>query len=174
MGEQSGLSGQAETQTETAHIEITQASAADAAEIAPLFDAYRQFYHQAEDVEAAQSYLAERLARGESVVLLARLHTSAAGETAEAPVVGFVQLYPIFSSIALRRAWLLNDLFVAPVARRLGVGRALMQRARDVGAETGSAEMMLQTGVANTPAQALYTSLGWARDDDYLTYLLTF
>ena len=166
-------SGQSDVYADTLHIEIAQAGVDDAEGIAPLFDAYRQFYGQPPDVEAAQSYLAGRLARGESVVFLARLHTIS-GDGGTATAVGFVQLYPIFSSILLRRAWLLNDLFVAPEARRLGVGRSLMQRAHDFGGETNSGEMMLQTGVENTAAQALYTSLGWVRDDEYLTYMLTF
>ncbi|MEO7002606.1 MAG: GNAT family N-acetyltransferase [Ktedonobacterales bacterium] len=162
----------ADQQGSEARIEIVQATVDDGPAIAPLFDAYRQFYHQPTDVTSAQSYLAERLTQGESVIFLARLRPTTDGGAAS--VVGFVQLYPIFSSIALRRAWLLNDLFVALEARRLGVGRALMQRARDFGVETNSAEMLLQTGVENTNAQALYSSLGWMRDDEYLTYMLTF
>ena len=37
--------------------------------------------------------------------------------------VGFVQLYPTFTSIGAKRAWVLNDLFVVPEARRRGVRR---------------------------------------------------
>ena len=55
--------------------------------------------------------------------------------------MGFVQLYPLFSSTARRprRLWLLNDLYVAPEARQGGVGRALMRRARRLAEETGAA-----------------------------------
>src|SRR5256885_435295 len=50
----------------------------DAALIAPLFDAYRQFYEQPADADAALAFITARLERGESVILLARSeeHTS--------------------------------------------------------------------------------------------------
>jgi hypothetical protein len=83
--------------------------------VAPLFDAYRQFYRQPPDLAAARAYLAERLARGESRVLLALL-----GAGAGASPAGFAQLYPSFSSLTLRPVWILYDLFVAPAARRRG------------------------------------------------------
>jgi len=35
---------------------------------------------------------------------------------------GFTQLYPLFSSVAARRKWLLNDLLVAPELRLKGYG----------------------------------------------------
>lgn len=92
-------------------LEIVHATPADVGEIAPLFDAYRQFYQKPSDVEAARRFLFARLSKNESVLFLAR-H--------EGRVVGFVQLYPVFSSIGLTRQWILNDLYVAPEARKLG------------------------------------------------------
>ena len=86
--------------------------------VAPLFDAYRQFYQQPSDPALARAFIAERLARSESVIFLAERDGQA---------VGFVQLYPLFSSTAARprRLWLLNDLFVSPVGpRRRGGARA--------------------------------------------------
>ena len=41
------------------------------ARIAPLFDAYRQFYGLAPDPTRAREFIAERLARKESVIFLA-------------------------------------------------------------------------------------------------------
>ena len=86
---------------------------------------------------------------------------------------GFTQIYSIFSSTSMQRAWLLNDLFVAPAARRAGVGRALLERAHAFARETNSKELMLQTAVDNVPAQRLYESLGWQRDNDFYVYMLT-
>lgn len=148
-------------------VAVTRASAADVDAIAPLFDAYRQFYHQPPDLAAARDYLAARLAGAESVILLARESGNAVG----APL-GFAQLYPSFSSISLRRVWILYDLFVAPQARRRGVGRALLLAARDLGLASGASELNLQTAVDNAAAQALYSALGWRRDDEYFTYVL--
>ena len=146
-------------------VQVKRATAADSETIAPLFDAYRQFYQQATDLNGARAYLTERLEGGESVVFFALLD--------DGTPAGFTQLYPIFSSTAMQRAWLLNDLFVAPVARRAGVGRALLERAHAFAQETHAKELMLQTAVDNIPAQRLYESLGWQRDNDYYVYMLT-
>lgn len=148
-------------------LEIVRATAAHAEAVAPLFDAYRQFYGLPSDLAAARAFLAERLAHGESAVFLALLR-----EGGEARPAGFTQLYPSFSSLALRPVWILYDLFVAPDARRYGVGWALLERAHAFAIETGAAELSLQTARENLPAQTLYQRLGWRRDDEFLTYVL--
>ena len=146
-------------------VRVTRATVDDIETVAPLFDAYRQFYQQPSDLDGARAFLAERLEQGESVIFLARLD--------DGTPAGFTQLYPIFSSTTMQRAWLLNDLFVAPAARREGVGRALLERAHAFARETSSKELMLQTAVDNIPAQRLYESLGWQRDNDFYVYMLT-
>ena len=146
---------------------VRQAGPADVDAVAPLFDAYRQFYDQPSDPALARAFIAERIARSESVIFLAERDGQA---------VGFVQLYPLFSSTAARprRLWLLNDLFVAPSARGGGVARALMDRARRLGEETGAAGLELATARSNAPAQRLYESLGWRQDELFLRYELEF
>jgi ribosomal protein S18 acetylase RimI-like enzyme len=144
---------------------IRQAEAADAAVVAPLFDAYRQFYERPSDLSLALAFVQARLEREESVIFLAERDGRA---------VGFVQLYPLFSSTAARprRFWLLNDLFVAPEARGHGVARALMLRARRLAEETDAAGLELATGRTNLAAQRLYESLGWQRDEEFPRYEL--
>ncbi len=129
--------------------------------VAPLFDAYRQFYGQPSDPEGARRFLAERLGRGESVIL-------AVVEGGRA--LGFTQLYPSFSSVSMRPIWVLNDLFVADDARRRGVGRLLLRAARDHATKAGAARLALSTAVTNTAAQALYERDGWRRDTAFLHY----
>jgi GNAT superfamily N-acetyltransferase len=144
---------------------VRQAGLGDVDAVAPLFDAYRQFYQQPSDPALARAFIAERLARSESVIFLAERDGRA---------VGFVQLYPLFSSTAARprRLWLLNDLFVSPSARGGGVARALMERARRLAEETGAAGLELATARTNTAAQRLYESLGWRQDEQFLRYEL--
>ncbi len=84
-------------------LRIQRAGAEDALAIAPLFNLYRQFYQQAPDEEAAWHFISERLRKNESVIFIALKDERA---------VGFTQLYPIFSSVGMKRCWLLNDLFV--------------------------------------------------------------
>ena len=52
--------------------EIVQATPADVGDVAPLFDAYRQFYGKPPDEEAARRFLFARLSKAESVLFLAR------------------------------------------------------------------------------------------------------
>ena len=134
----------------------------DAELIAPLFDAYRQFYEQPADADAALAFITARLERGESVILLARRPDGSA--------LGFCQLYPSFCSVLAAPIYVLYDLFVVPDARRLGVGRALLLAAEAHARATGHARMDLTTARNNLRAQALYESLGWVRDEVFLTY----
>jgi ribosomal protein S18 acetylase RimI-like enzyme len=149
-------------------IKVFQAGPDDAGRLAPLFDAYRQFYEQPSDLPGAERFLEERLKRRESVVLAAEVTD---GATTGA-VVGFTQLYPSFSSISMQPLYILNDLYVVPGGRRLGVGRALLEGARAFAASAGASTMVLQTALTNLPAQTLYKSLGWRRDTLFYTYEL--
>jgi GNAT superfamily N-acetyltransferase len=144
---------------------IRQAGVDDAPLVAPLFDAYRQFYQQPSDPGLALAFIRARLEAGESVIFLAE---------PDSRPVGFVQLYPLFSSTAARprRLWLLNDLFVTPAARGGGVARALMLRARRLAEETDAVGLELATAATNVAAQHLYESLGWRRDEMFPRYEL--
>jgi ribosomal protein S18 acetylase RimI-like enzyme len=133
-------------------LRVRQAVLADLDRLAPLFDAYRGFYGQAGDVALAESFLRERLAQGQSFVLVAER----GGEA-----VGFVQLYPLFSSVRARRILLLNDLYVVEPARRGGVAMALLREAESFAREAGALRLVLETGEDNRAAQRLYEKLGW-------------
>jgi ribosomal protein S18 acetylase RimI-like enzyme len=132
--------------------------------LAPLFDAYRRFYEQPGDVALASAYLHARLERGESVILVA---------VGDGALLGFCQLYPTWCSVAAAPIFVLYDLFVDDGVRRGGVGRALMRAAQAFGREAGAVRLDLSTARTNAPGQALYESLGWQRDDVYLTYSLS-
>lgn len=151
-------------------IVIVRATIEDAPLIAPLFDGYRQFYKQPSNLEGARHFLTERLEENSSVIFLA-LQTDEKGE--QQPC-GFTQLYPSFSSVSMKRLWILNDLFVAPEARRSGAGRALLEHARTFAAETQAEGLTLSTAIANYTAQALYESAGWKRDEEFYAYHLYF
>lgn len=130
--------------------------------LADLYDQYRQFYEQAADLTGCRAFLADRLGRNESVVF--------AAQTGENRLVGFTQLYRSWCSVEMRELIYLYDLFVAPDARRSGVGRALMKAAQDYAAKQGAAALKLETARSNKPAQALYEDLGWRRDREFYTY----
>jgi len=144
--------------------EIQRAEHANVDGVARLFDAYRVFYGQPSNLELARNFIAERIGNDESVIFYAR---DAAGS-----YIGFTQLYPIFSSISARRSWILNDLYVAESARGRGVGRMLMNHAREHAIVTGATGLSLETAKTNTGAQRLYESLGYAKDEEFYSYFL--
>jgi ribosomal protein S18 acetylase RimI-like enzyme len=145
-------------------VEIRRAGPSDVEAIAPLFDAYRQFYGRASDVSLARRFLTDRLTNEESVVLVAREGSSPCG---------FTQLYPLFSSLRCRPVWVLSDLFVAPARRRGGVGRRLMEAAHAFALAQGAAAIELDTAHTNTAARALYESLGYQHDLEFRHYGLS-
>lgn len=144
-----------------AEVRTVRAELDDLDALVPLFDGYRRFYGQKPDPDGARAFLAERFKRGESVIFLSFVGGTAAG---------FTQLYPSFSSVSMKRLWVLNDLFVDPNVRRGGVGRALLARAERWAAETQAKGLVLSTAVTNVAAQRLYESCGWIRDDEYFHY----
>jgi ribosomal protein S18 acetylase RimI-like enzyme len=146
---------------------VHRARAEDAGRLAPLFDAYRQFYGAAPDLTGAHSFIAARLNRAESVVLLARALESA---SEPAVAIGFAQLYPSFSSISLGAVLVLNDLFVIPSWRRSSVARSLIQHAARHGERVGAVRIHLSTQTTNAPALRLYQSLDFVPDREF-TYL---
>jgi GNAT superfamily N-acetyltransferase len=141
---------------------IAKAGPDDIDAVLPLFEAYLTFYRRKPVTESARAFLSERLAGEDSAIFLAR---DAAGAA-----IAFMQLYPLFSSLEMRRIWLLNDIYVAPSARRAGVAHALLQRAEAFGRETGAASLMLDTQVSNRTAQRVYETAGWARNNEFYVY----
>ena len=144
---------------------VRQATVHDLDTIAPLFDAYRQFYQQPADLQRAREFLAERFRHHESIIFLAFDQRGTA--------TGFTQLYSLFSSVRANRKYLLNDLYVVPAARRSGAARQLLTVAAQFARANGAASLSLSTAVDNLAAQQLYESLGWHRDTGFYEYNLT-
>ncbi|MCW2831167.1 MAG: family N-acetyltransferase [Aeromicrobium sp.] len=140
---------------------VIRAAIGDVPDAAPLFAAYREFYGEPYEVSLAADFLASRIARDESIVLLAR-----AGDHA----VGFIQIYPIFSSTRLAPVWVLNDLFVDPQARGTGVVDELLDAAAALATDAGCCAIELSTAHTNTRAQAVYDRHAYRLDEVYRTY----
>ncbi len=143
-------------------IKISTATKADVAAIAPLFDAYRQFYQYAPDLALANRYIAERIEKADALILLA--------QDASAQALGFCQLYPTFCSLEAKPIYALYDLYVAPAARGAGIGNLLLLAAEQSAREHGMCRLDLTTAKTNLPAQAAYEALGWVRDEVYFSY----
>lgn len=140
---------------------IQRATINDLNSLSELFDSYRIFYKQESNLEGATSFLKERLVNDESVVFIAYDETYP---------VGFVQLYPTFSSVSMKRSWVLNDLYVNASARKKGFGEKLIKRAIEFAEETGAKGVSLETGEDNLTAQSLYEKIGFKKELNYFYY----
>ena len=137
---------------------IRKAKKKDIDKLSVLLDKYRIFYKQPSDFNKARSFLKKRMKRNESVIFVAE-------ERKE--LIGFAQLFPIFSSVSIKRTWLLNDLYVDEKARGKGTATQLLKAAKEFGEETESKWLLLQTASDNFTAQKLYEKNGWVRDTDF-------
>jgi ribosomal protein S18 acetylase RimI-like enzyme len=145
-------------------ISIKMATTEDVDIIVPLFEAYRIFYNQAPDPVAEKQFLEERISRNESVIFIASW---------DFQPVGFTQLYPLFSSVSLKRLWVLNDLYILGDYRKKGIATSLLETAKKHATNTGAKGLLLETGKENLNAQVLYQKNGWLREENYF-YEYTF
>lgn len=148
-------------------MKILRATPKNLEQLVPLFDGYRVFYEQASDVDMARAFLSRHFAEQSSVIFLA---LNDADEVDEG--MGFTQLYRSFSSVSARHLWILNDLYVAPEARRKGVARQLMEAARAFAQADGALRLVLETAADNVQAQALYEDLGYSQEQGIFHYAL--
>ena len=139
-------------------ISVRQALLSDLDDLAALFDHYRMFQGQASDPTAARTFLRERFDHGESVVFMACDGPAA---------IGFAQLFPSWSSVALARVFILNDLFVHPSGRRKGVASLLLAAVERHAGALGAVRVTLNVARDNQPGQALYAALGWTQDAQF-------
>ena len=137
---------------------VRKAKKKDIEQLSILLDKYRVFYKQKGDVATAKTFLKKRMKRKESVIFVAE-------ERKE--LIGFTQLFPIFSSVSMMRTWLLNDLYVNEKARGKGAATALLNAAREFGKETNAKWLLLQTAADNFTAQAVYEKNGWIKETDF-------
>ena len=137
---------------------IRRAKKKDLEDLSILFDKYRIFYKQRSDVENGRSFLKKRMKRRESVIFVAEERDE---------LIGFTQLFPIFSSVSMKRTWLLNDLYVNEKSRGIGAAAKLLDAAKEFGAETKSKWLLLQTAADNFTAQKVYEKNGWKKETDF-------
>jgi ribosomal protein S18 acetylase RimI-like enzyme len=129
--------------------------------LAELFDQYRIFYHKDSDIPAAEKFLTERIENKDSEIFVAEN---------ECKLVGFVQLYPLFSSTRMKRYWLLNDLYVNENYRGKGFSKELIEESKELSKLTNAAGILLETGKSNDIGNNLYPSCGFEIYDEVNFY----
>ena len=133
-----------------------QAQRSDLDQLSSLFDGYRVFYRKESDINAAKGFLKERLEQKDSVIFVAE---------ANGELLGFTQLYPLFSSTRMKKLWLLNDLFVAAAHRGKGISKGLIDQAKSLCKESGACGMFLETEISNEIGNALYPRTGFSLNE---------
>jgi ribosomal protein S18 acetylase RimI-like enzyme len=136
--------------------------------VVDLFNKYRVYYNQPDDIAVADNYIRERLEKGESVIFVALENINGK----DIPL-GFTQLYPTYSSVRAVKNWILNDLFVEQDQRSKGIGSKLVHTAMQFAKEHNAKFVQLETGIDNYGAQRLYEPIGFVKqepDPDFFVY----
>ena len=135
-----------------------KAEVRDLDKVSKLFDQYRLFYGKKTDLKSAKKFLAERISKNDSEIFIA--------ENPENEIIGFVQLYPLFSSTRMQKFWLLNDLFVDPDHRSEGIAIELINKAKKLVKSTKACGMYLETEKSNVIGNKLYPKTGFKLNTD--------
>jgi ribosomal protein S18 acetylase RimI-like enzyme len=146
---------------------IRKATTQDLDQLTNLFDQYAIFYKKPSNYEKHYSYLKERLENNEAIIFVAL------DEDNEDKLIGFALIYVTFSSLALNKILILNDLFVDSSARKKGIGEKLILQTVELAKELGANDIRLRTAKNNTVAQGLYHKMGFVREDFLYSYDLT-
>jgi GNAT superfamily N-acetyltransferase len=141
---------------------IRKATIEDLKLIVELFDKYRVFYEKESDKEKAEEFLSDRLKHNESEIFVAEIDNN--------DLVGFVQLYPLFSSTRMKRLWLLNDLFLDQDHRGKGISKQLIEAAKNLCKQTNACGLMLETAKSNIVGNELYPKVGFSLDSEHNYY----
>lgn len=138
-----------------------KATIQDLSQLAKLFDQYRVFYRKVSDIPSAEDFLKERIENKDSEIFVAEENGN---------LVGFVQLYPLFSSTRMKRYWLLNDLYVNKNHRGKGYSKELIEDAKELAKLTKASGVLLETGKSNDIGNQLYPACGFELYDSVNFY----
>ncbi len=133
------------------------------AQLVVLFEEYRVFCEFEPAPEQTEVFLKNLMDKEESVLFIAI-------EPDTDKVMGFVNLYPSYSTLALQRLWILNDLAVSVYHRGKGVSKALIERVLAFAKETHAVRIELKTGKDNLRARQLYETMNFTVDNDNIYY----
>lgn len=144
-----------------------KATIQDLPQLTNLFDQYVVFYKNPSNYDKHFAYLKERLENNEAIIFVAD------DDGNPKKIIGFVLIYVTFSSLALNKILILNDIFVDVSARKKGIGEKLIQETINLAKELEANDIRLRTAKTNTVAQKLYHKMGFVREDFLYSYDLT-
>ncbi|PKG37863.1 GNAT family N-acetyltransferase [Psychromonas sp. Urea-02u-13] len=128
-----------------------------------LFEEYRFFCGFERSPKETKAFLKKLIVNEESVIFIAV-------DPETDSIMGFVNLYPSYSTLALQRLWILNDLGVSGDFRGKGVSKALIFKVQEFAKQSNAIRIELKTGCTNTTALSLYQSMNFTVDTDNVYY----
>lgn len=137
---------------------IEVVGAADLHDLLPLMRAYCDFYNESPSddalLELSRALIADPL--GEGTQLIARDQPGAA--------VGFATVFWSWDTTDASRIGIMNDLFLIPDARGLGLADRLIEACAQRCVERGASRLEWETAPDNLRAQSVYERVGAVRE----------
>jgi len=137
-------------------MKIREAKSSDINQLSKLFNSYRMFYGKESNIDISKEFLDSRIINKDSIIYVCEVGNN---------IIGFVQLYPLFSSTRVSKYWLLNDLFVDDKERGNGYSKLLIERAKKLVIESKACGMMLETEKSNNIGNKLYPITGFKMNE---------
>jgi GNAT superfamily N-acetyltransferase len=144
---------------------IRTVAEADLVDLVPLMRAYCDFYRAAPGDQALLGLSRALLGdpEREGLQLIAR--------DADGSAVGFATIFWSWSTTAATRIGIMQDLYISPDARGLGVAERLIRACVERCAERGASRPEWQTAPDNLRAQVVYDRVGGVREP-WLSYAI--
>jgi len=145
---------------------IRPARKEDSAEILRFVQELADYEHAAEEVTATISDIEQSLFGRDATAkaLIAELAGNA---------VGFAVYFFNYSTWQGRNGLYLEDLYVSPVCRGMGVGKAILKRLAQIAVEEGCGRFEWSVLDWNEPSIRVYESIGAEPQSEWIRYRLT-
>ncbi|MFV5491018.1 GNAT family N-acetyltransferase [Acinetobacter sp. ASP199] len=140
---------------------VRRAQVEDLQKLSVLFDEYRQFYGASSNQELSYQFLKQRFEDQQTVIFI---------NTKDDILTGFILLYLRFSSVACSTFYVLDDVYITPPYRRHGAARQLIDTAILFARHENALRISLETQKNNHQSHKLYESMGFMRDDEFVTF----
>lgn len=140
---------------------VRRAQVEDLQQLSVLFDEYRQFYGASSNQELSYQSLKQRFEDQQTVIFI---------NTKDDIFTGFILLYLRFSSVACSKFYVLDDVYITPLYRRHGAARQLIDTAILFARHENALRISLDTQKNNHQSHKLYESMGFMRDDEFVTF----
>ena len=132
-------------------------------ETAKLFDRYRVNYKMKSKLSAAKAFIQERVLDKKSLFFIALNHNTP---------VGFAQIFTCYSSLALKKTWRINDLFVDENYRRKGCALDILKFVEHEAKRNRIFSIKLSTETTNKAADGLYKKANFQIIEGFQAYSL--